>query len=45
MLGWLTIYSIIAHWMVVTEEEHLSQIFGEEYTTYCTSVPRYVPRL
>jgi protein-S-isoprenylcysteine O-methyltransferase Ste14 len=44
MLGWATIYGIIAHWMVVTEEEHLSQIFGEEYTTYCTSVPRYILR-
>jgi len=43
-LGWAMIWVVIAHWMVVTEEEHLAQLFGEEYKAYCAEVPRYVIR-
>lgn len=41
-LGWVVLYAIIAHWMIVTEEEHLSQVYGEEYEKYCSKVPRYL---
>ena len=39
---WLVMYGLIAHWMVITEEEHLYRIFGEEYQKYCSEVPRYL---
>ena len=42
MVVWLVVYSIIAHWMVITEEEHLLRVFGEEYQEYCAEVPRYI---
>ena len=41
-LGWLVMYSLISHWMVITEEEHLTRIFGEEYLMYFSEVPRYL---
>lgn len=41
-LGWLIMYSLISHWMVITEEEHLTRIFGEEYLMYFSEVPRYL---
>ena len=46
-LGWVLLYAIIGHWMILTEEEHLLQVFGEEYERYCAEVPRYliVPKL
>lgn len=40
-LGWVVIGAIIAHMMVLTEEEHLRRILGESYQTYCQRVPRY----
>ena len=41
-LGWILMFAFIAHWMVITEEEHLLRIFGEEYEAYCSEVPRYL---
>lgn len=41
-VAWLVMYSLIMHWMVVTEEEHLFRIFGEDYQKYCSEVPRYL---
>ena len=41
-LGWLLLYPIVAHMMVLTEEEHLRDVFGEEYAAYCERVPRYL---
>jgi protein-S-isoprenylcysteine O-methyltransferase Ste14 len=41
-LGWIIIYAAIAHLMVITEEEHLTRIFGEAYLQYCEDVPRYL---
>jgi protein-S-isoprenylcysteine O-methyltransferase Ste14 len=41
-LGWIGMYALIMHWMVLAEEEHLSRIFGEEYVMYCQKVPRYL---
>lgn len=40
-LGWLVIFAVIAHMMVVTEEEHLRKLIGKEYEEYCKNVPRY----
>jgi protein-S-isoprenylcysteine O-methyltransferase Ste14 len=41
-LGWVISFSVIAHMMVLTEEEHLRNIFGEKYVQYCVRVPRYI---
>jgi protein-S-isoprenylcysteine O-methyltransferase Ste14 len=41
-LGWIILYGIIGHFMVITEEEHLSARFGEEYRRYCEHTPRYL---
>lgn len=39
---WAVIYLYIAHIMVKTEEEHLSDVYGESYKQYCSEVPRYL---
>jgi protein-S-isoprenylcysteine O-methyltransferase Ste14 len=44
VLGWLVMYPLITHWMVMTEEEHLVRVFGPEYERYCREVPRYLFR-
>lgn len=41
-LMWMVLYFWIGHLMVLTEEEHLARIFGEEYQVYCANTPRYV---
>ncbi|MFZ2055244.1 MAG: methyltransferase [Candidatus Aminicenantales bacterium] len=41
-LGWVILFSVMAHVMVLTEEEHLRNIFGERYIQYCTRAPRYM---
>lgn len=41
-LGWAGIYGLVAHMMVLTEEEHLRAAFGERYERYCQRVPRYL---
>jgi len=41
-LGWIVLYGIIGHWMVIIEEEHLRAKFGEEYERYCEQAPRYL---
>lgn len=41
--GWILLYALIAHWMVITEEEHLQRVFGSAYEAYCAEVPRYIP--
>jgi len=43
-LGWVLMYAIIGHWMVITEEEHLLRVFGEDFDRYCAEVPRYLGR-
>jgi protein-S-isoprenylcysteine O-methyltransferase Ste14 len=40
-LGWVVLYVIVAHTMVLTEEEHLRAVFGQGYERYCEGVPRY----
>jgi len=38
---WFTLYGAISHVMVLTEEEHLGNIFRDGYQNYCRQVPRY----
>jgi protein-S-isoprenylcysteine O-methyltransferase Ste14 len=40
--GWVILFFVIAHMMVITEEEHLREIFGDEYVQYRARVPRYI---
>ena len=40
-IPWLAVYYIIAHMMVLTEEENLRRTFGESYEAYCRRNPRY----
>ena len=40
--GWVVLYLVICHMMVLTEEEHLRGVFGEQYVRYCERVPRYL---
>lgn len=40
---WLGCYGVVAHLMVLTEEEHLGNLFGVSYFEYCRQVPRYLP--
>lgn len=40
--GWVALAAVALHWMVITEEEHLSQVFGAQYSAYCERVPRYI---
>lgn len=42
-IGWILMYGIITYWMVITEEEHLLRIFGEEFEEYCSEVQRFLP--
>jgi protein-S-isoprenylcysteine O-methyltransferase Ste14 len=41
-LGWVILYAILAHMMVLTEEGHLRAVHGEAYARYCKRVPRYL---
>lgn len=41
-LGWIILYGLIMHWMVITEEEYLQGIFGKAYKVYCEQTPRYL---
>jgi protein-S-isoprenylcysteine O-methyltransferase Ste14 len=39
---WVFLYFIISHMMIITEEEHLRDVYGESYEHYCRKVPRYL---
>jgi len=41
-LGWVTLYAAMVHTMVLTEEEHLADVFGPAYARYRARVPRYL---
>ena len=41
-LGWAALYGVVGHLMVVTEEEHLRDVYGDDYERYCERVPRYL---
>ena len=40
-LGWVVLYGIVCHWMILTEEEYLQDQYGEAYDAYCEMTPRY----
>lgn len=41
-LGWVLLYAIVSHLMVLVEEEHLQDVYGQEYVSYKERVPRYL---
>jgi protein-S-isoprenylcysteine O-methyltransferase Ste14 len=41
-LGWIILYGVIAHMMIVTEEEYLTREYGSAYDRYVEDVPRYI---
>lgn len=41
-VGVLILVIVLAHLMILSEEEHLRDVFGEEYQRYCERVPRYL---
>jgi len=41
-VGWFLQYLIISYFMIKSEEEFLSQKYGEEYEKYCNGVPRII---
>ncbi len=41
-LGWVVLYGVIGHLMVLAEEEHLRSTHGETYVKYCREIPRYI---
>ncbi len=41
-IGWVALFSLVTHWMILTEEEHLERVFGEAYRQFCEEVPRYL---
>lgn len=41
-VGWFLQYLIISYFMIKSEEEFLSQKYGEEYEKYCNRVPRII---
>jgi protein-S-isoprenylcysteine O-methyltransferase Ste14 len=41
-LGWGASLMVILHVMVLTEEEHLHNSYGQDYEKYCNRVPRYL---
>ena len=43
-LAWILLFVAIAYLMVITEEEHLLKLFGQDYQEYCQDVPRYIVR-
>ncbi|NIN73180.1 MAG: hypothetical protein GTO46_14880 [Gemmatimonadetes bacterium] len=41
-LGSVAVLVVVSHTMVLTEEEHLRDSYGDEYVRYCERVPRYL---
>jgi protein-S-isoprenylcysteine O-methyltransferase Ste14 len=39
---WIVLYGVVCHWMIITDEEHLRKILGDEYKSYCDQTPRYL---
>jgi protein-S-isoprenylcysteine O-methyltransferase Ste14 len=40
-VGVLILVVVLSHLMILSEEEHLQDVFGEGYERYCKRVPRY----
>lgn len=41
-VGVLILVVVLAHFMILSEEEHLREVFGDEYMRYGKEVPRYL---
>jgi protein-S-isoprenylcysteine O-methyltransferase Ste14 len=41
-LLWIILLIVICHLMVITEEEHLSRAYGDDYDRYYYATPRYI---
>ncbi len=41
-VGWTALYGVLAHWLIIAEEEHLGQAFGRIHERYCWKVPRHL---
>jgi protein-S-isoprenylcysteine O-methyltransferase Ste14 len=41
-VGVVVLAALLSHMMVLSEEEHLSDVFGAEYDRYRATVPRYL---
>jgi protein-S-isoprenylcysteine O-methyltransferase Ste14 len=41
VLGWVALYGIIGHMMILSEEEFLRKLYGDEYDHFCKRVARY----
>ena len=39
---WIILLVVICHLMVITEEEHLSRVYGDDYDRYRQATPRYI---
>jgi len=39
---WIGVLWVMFYIMVLTEEEHLKNIFGDEYESYCKKTPRFI---
>jgi protein-S-isoprenylcysteine O-methyltransferase Ste14 len=45
LLAWLAVFaSMVATFVLLYEEPTLTDRYGEEYTRYCETVPRWLPR-
>ena len=41
-LFWAILYFVLIHIMIITEEEHLLNLYGASYEEYYNEVPRYI---
>jgi len=41
-VGWVVLFAVMTHWMVLSEEEFLRSVHSEAYHQYCQRVPRYL---
>jgi protein-S-isoprenylcysteine O-methyltransferase Ste14 len=41
-VGWIIIYLVVGHLMILTEEEYLQKKYKDNYRAYCKKVPRYI---
>ena len=35
-------YLVLAHFVALGEEEHLTRVYGQSYRDYCARVPRFI---
>ncbi len=41
-LGWVILFAVLAHAMVLAEESYLRAVHGDAYVRYCRRAPRYL---